>query len=361
MAQGTSPLQLGLLLRTGEQSKPAGRVIGWGEIREMSVMAEAVGFDTIWVADHLIFRNAGIVVMPPGDSRGPHEAWTLLSAIAAVTSRVTLGPFVACNSFREPALLAKMADTLDEVSGGRLLLGAGAGWHEPEYTAFGFPFDHLAGRFEEALQIIVPLLKGETVTFHGNYYSVDDCRAPAARPAPGGPPIWIGAKRPRMLRLVAQYADAYNTVWHREPSQLIEPYAQTWRRPAARSGATRPAISRTTGTNVLVPDAGDAPDAPATALTGTAAGDRRADLGVPHRGRRVPHDDDPGPVDDDGHRAVRQGDRDDPVIRAECRRVTSRRVPSRRVIGRCSELVCWSALNSEGVGAAAYERWPRAA
>ena len=147
MANGKNPLQLGLLLRTGEQSKPAGRVVGWPELREMSVMAEAVGFDTIWVADHLIFRNAGSVVMEPGTSRGPLEAWTLLSAIAAVTSKVTLGPFVACNSFREPALFAKMADTLDEVSGGRLLLGIGAGWHEPEYTAFGFPFDRLASRF----------------------------------------------------------------------------------------------------------------------------------------------------------------------------------------------------------------------
>src|SRR5918998_1202403 len=125
MTTGTGRLQLGLLLRTGEQSKPAGRVIGWGELREMTEMAEAVGFDTIWVADHLIYRNAGSVVMEPGTSRGPHEAWTLLSAIAAITSKVTLGPFVACNSFRHPALFAKMVDTLDDVSGGRGVLRPG--------------------------------------------------------------------------------------------------------------------------------------------------------------------------------------------------------------------------------------------
>src|SRR3954452_15568383 len=226
MTDGTGRLQLGLLLRTGEQSKPAGRVVGWGEIREMSVMAEAVGFDTIWVADHLIMRNAGSVVMPPGESRGPHEAGTLLSAIAAVTSNDTLGPFVACNSFREPALLAKMADTLDEVSGGRLLLGLGAGWHLPEYTAFGFPFDHLAGRFEEALQIIVPLLKGEKVTFHGQYYNVDDCLLVPHGPRPNGPPIWIGARQPRMLRLVARYADAYNTMAHRVPEPATAQFQQ---------------------------------------------------------------------------------------------------------------------------------------
>ena len=235
----------------------------------MSVMAEAVGFDTIWVADHLIFRNAGSVVMEPGASRGPYEAWTLLSAIAAVTSKVTLGPFVACNSFREPALLAKMADTLDEVSGGRLLLGLGAGWHEPEYTAFGFPFDHLAGRFEEALQIIVPLLKGETVTFHGRYYNVDDAELRPRGPRPGGPPIWIGAKGPRMLRLVAQYADAYNTVWHSDVSQSTERFANMDAacREAGRDPST---LLRTSGSNVLVPDAGDAPDAPASAMTGSA-------------------------------------------------------------------------------------------
>jgi len=269
MTDKTGGLQLGLLLRTGEQSKPAGRVVGWSEIREMSVMAEAVGFDTIWVADHLIFRNAGAVVMEPGISRGPYEAWTLLSAIAAVTSTVTLGPFVACNSFREPALLAKMADTLEEVSGGRLLLGLGAGWHEPEYTAFSYPFDHLAGRFEEALQIIVPLLKGERVTLHGTYYSVDDAELRPRGPRPGGPPIWIGAKGPRMLRLVAQYADAYNSVWHSDVSATTERFARM--DAACREVGRDPStLMRTSGSNVLVPHAGDAPDAPASAMTGSA-------------------------------------------------------------------------------------------
>ena len=268
MANGTKPLQLGLLLRTGEQSKPAGRVVGWSELREMSVMAEAVGFDTIWVADHLIFRNAGNVVMEPGTSRGPLEAWTLLSAIAAVTSKVTLGPFVACNSFREPALFAKMADTLDEVSDGRLLLGIGAGWHEPEYSAFGFPYDHLASRFEEALQIIVPLLKGETVTFQGKYYSVTDAELRPRGPRPGGPPIWIGAKQPRMLRLLAKYADAYNTVWHPTPVPAIEAFARV-DAACAEVGRDPSEILRTSGTHVLVPDAGDAPDAAPTALTGS--------------------------------------------------------------------------------------------
>src|SRR6185295_10070568 len=100
------------------------------------------------------------------------EAWTLMGAIAEATSRIAIGPYVACCSFRNPALIAKQVDALEEISDGRILLGLGAGWHEPEYAAFGFPFDHRASRFEEALQIIVPLLRGETVTFHGQYYSV---------------------------------------------------------------------------------------------------------------------------------------------------------------------------------------------
>lgn len=266
-ANRTSPLQLGLLLRTGEQSKPAGRSVGWPELREMSVMAENVGFDTIWVADHLIFRNAGNVVMEPGTSRGPLEAWTLLSAIAAVTSKVTLGPFVACNSFREPALFAKMADTLEEVSGGRLLLGIGAGWHEPEYTAFGFPFDHLASRFEEALQIIVPLLKGESVTFQGKYYQVTDAELRPRGPRPGGPPIWIGAKQPRMLRLVARYADAYNTVWHRDPAPAAEAYAKV-DAACAEVGRDPSTIMRTSGANVIVPGM-EAVDASPAFLSGS--------------------------------------------------------------------------------------------
>ena len=268
MANGNGELQLGLLLRSGEQARPAGRVIPWSELREMSVMAEDVGFDTIWMADHLIMRNAGSVVMEPGTSRGPLEAWTVLSAIAAVTKRVTLGPFVACNSFREPALLAKMADTLDDVSDGRLLLGLGAGWHEPEYTAFGFPFDHLAGRFEEALKIIVPLLKGEKVSFHGTYYNVDDAELRPRGPRPGGPPIWIGAKGPRMLRMVAQYADAYNTVWHSDVSQTVERFANL--DAACREVGRDPAtIQRTAGSHILVPNAGDAPDAPASPIRGS--------------------------------------------------------------------------------------------
>ncbi|MCC6175606.1 MAG: LLM class flavin-dependent oxidoreductase [Chloroflexi bacterium] len=268
MANDTGQFQLGLMLRAGEMAEPAGRVVGWSELRDMAQAAEGVGFDTLWMPDHLIYRNSGTVVMPEGASRGPLEAWTVLSALASITSRVTLGPFVACTSFRSPALFAKMADTLDEVSGGRVLLGLGAGWHEPEYTAFGYPFDHLAGRFEEALQIIVPLLKGETVTFSGTYYQVDDCVLRPHGPRPAGPPVWIGAKQPRMMRLVARYADAYNTVWHPQPSGLHGPYAKL--EGACREVGRDPAsIQRTAGTHVRAPGVVEAPGSPPTALQGS--------------------------------------------------------------------------------------------
>ena len=130
-------------------------------MREIAKRAEEAGFAFLMAPDHLIFRrspagNVPAIDMPEGKSRGIWEVWSVLSAVAEATRRVHLGTLVACTGFRNPALLAKMADTLDEISGGRLILGLGAGWHEPEYDAFGYPFDHRVARFEEALQIIIP-------------------------------------------------------------------------------------------------------------------------------------------------------------------------------------------------------------
>ena len=253
MARANGRLQLGLLLRSGEMRPPSGeRTVGWAELREMARLAEAIGFDTLWVADHLLFRHSPPVIIPDGKTYGVWECWTLLSALAVATERVTLGPLVACTSFRNPALLAKMADTLDEVSGGRLILGLGAGWHEPEYEAFGFPFDHRAGRFEEALRIIVPLLREGRVAFEGQYFDARDCELRPRGPRPNGPPIWIGASQPRMMGLVARFADAYNTVWHGHPRMLEEPFAAL--DAACREAGRNPSsVLRTSGTFVAVP------------------------------------------------------------------------------------------------------------
>ncbi len=267
MAGATRKLELGLLLRNGEQ--PDWRVVRWAELREMAKVAEAVGIDTLWVADHVLVRSGPGSGVPEGKTRGVHEAWTLLSALAEATSAVGLGPFVACTSFRNPAMLAKMADTLEEVSGGRLVLGLGAGWHQPEYDAFGFPFDHLASRFEEALQVIVPLLREGRVDFEGQYYQARDCELRPRGPRPNGPPIWIGANKPRMLRLTARYADAYNTVWHSSPAELAEPFARL-EAACHEVGRDPLTIGRTAGAFLWLPGPGDESASPRPeALKGT--------------------------------------------------------------------------------------------
>jgi len=257
---GRGRLQIGLMMRSGNPPVPgAGRVVPWTELKEIALAAEEAGVDTLFAPDHLIFRKYGSFdSIPEGESKGCWEVWTLLSAIASITSRVTLGPFVACTSFREPAVLAKMADTLDEVSGGRLLLGLGAGYHVPEYTAFGFPHDHLAGRFEEALQIILPLLKGERVTFHGQYYNVDDCVLVPHGPRPAGPPVWIGARQPRMLRLVARHAHAHNTMAHRVPETATAQFQQL-DDACEEVGRDPSTIMKTIGSFVAFPGAEDDP------------------------------------------------------------------------------------------------------
>ncbi|MFN8637244.1 MAG: LLM class flavin-dependent oxidoreductase [Chloroflexota bacterium] len=259
-ANGRGKLQLGIMMRSGDHLVPgAGRVVPWTELKEIAIAADEAGVDTLFAPDHLIFRKYGnFDTIPEGEHRGCWEAWTLLSAIAGITKNVTLGPFVACTSFREPAVLAKMAGTLDEVSGGRLILGLGAGYHEPEYTAFGLPFDHLAGRFEEALQIIVPLLKGERVTFHGQYYHVTDSLLHPPGPRPGGPPIWIGARQPRMLRLTAKYADAYNTMPHTGP-ESVAPQLQALDDACEQEGRDPATLSKTVGAFVCFPGSEDDP------------------------------------------------------------------------------------------------------
>ena len=193
------------------------RALTFPEIRATAQRCEQLGFDSIWIYDHLLYR------FKKGVTTGIWEGWSMLSALAACTQKVELGPLVACNSFRNPALLAKMAHTVDEISGGRLTLGLGAGWNQPEYDAFGMPFDHRVDRFEEALQIIRPLLKDGYVDFSGKYYTARDCEIRPRSPRPGGPPLMIGASKPRMLRLTAQYADLYNAGYMTLPRSTVTP------------------------------------------------------------------------------------------------------------------------------------------
>src|SRR5690242_8324253 len=187
----------------------------YDSIRAAAQQAETDGFDSIWLADHLFYRT-------PGEpTRGIWECWTILSALAEATRRVEIGTLVLCNSFRHPAIVAKMATAADEVSHGRLILGIGAGWNEPEYQAFGLPFDHRVDRFDEALQILKPLLREGRVDFSGRYYQARDCEDTPRGPRPEGPPLLIGAEGPRMLRLTARYADLWNTGYMGEPETMV--------------------------------------------------------------------------------------------------------------------------------------------
>ncbi len=235
-------MKLGLASGTVEGSF-RGRTPTFRDLEEMVHLAEQIGLDSFWLADHLLYRFGD------QDERGSWESFTMLSALAAVTTRISLGPIVACTAFRNPAPLAKMADTLDEITAGRFILGLGAGWHEPEFQAFGYPFDHRASRFEEALEIIVPLLRHGQVDFHGQYYQADNCVLRPRGPTAGGPPIWIGARGPRMLRIVAQYADAWNTVWHLSAAKVAEAYTG-FKRACVEVGRGVGTVELTAGTMV---------------------------------------------------------------------------------------------------------------
>lgn len=189
-------------MRVGVQLPEVERVVRWDEIVAMARAAETAAFDSLWLGDHLLYRGED------RRERAPWDAWTQLAALGAITARVTLGPLVAATSFHPPGLIARMAASIDEISGGRFVLGIGAGWNEPEFTAFGIPFDHLASRFEERFTIVHRLLAGEHVTFDGEYEHVRDAvlLPPAARRVP----VMIGSTGPRVLRASLPHVASWN-------------------------------------------------------------------------------------------------------------------------------------------------------
>jgi alkanesulfonate monooxygenase SsuD/methylene tetrahydromethanopterin reductase-like flavin-dependent oxidoreductase (luciferase family) len=195
-------MKVGLSLpQTADRGSEGG---SWAQIGRLARMADEGGADSLWVADHLFYRDEKVEI-------GIHESFTLLTAVAAVTTRVQMGPLVAATSFRSPGMLAKIATTLDSVADGRLILGLGCGWHEAEYQSFGYPFDHRVGRFEEILSAVRSLLRGERVTVAGRWIDLNDA---VLLPRPERAiPLLIAANGPRMLEITARFADAWQAAW----------------------------------------------------------------------------------------------------------------------------------------------------
>ena len=191
-------------LKVGVQLPEVEYVATWAQQREMALAAEAIGLDSVWVGDHLLYRDDG------KPTRAPWEAWSTLAALAAVTERVALGPLVAATSFHNPAMIAKKAATIEEISGGRLILGLGAGWNRVEYEAYGYPFDHRVSRFEEAFTIIRELLRTGRSDFRGEFYQLEDCELLPRGPRPEGPPLMVGSEGPRMLGITLPHVRAWN-------------------------------------------------------------------------------------------------------------------------------------------------------
>jgi probable F420-dependent oxidoreductase len=246
-------------VRIGIQLPEVERQVPWPEYLAMAQAAEEAGFDSVWIGDHLLYRGDG------RPERGPWEAWTLLAALAAATDRVEMGPLVACAGFHPPGLIAKMAATIAEISGGRFVLALGAGWNEPEFRAFGLPFDHRVSRFEEAFAIIRRLLAGERVTLHGRYWQADDAvliPQPAERPR-----LMIGSNGPRMLAMALPHVDAWNT-WYEDFGNSPEGFARLNDRVSAaareagrepgeihRSACVLVVLDRSAGERPITPDA----------------------------------------------------------------------------------------------------------
>lgn len=244
-------MRFGLALPQYDFSLPGGRPISWSHVRDWAQQAEELGFDSVWLSDHLFLdlaRYGG-----SGEAQGAMECFTTLAALATVTSRVRLGSLVVCNDLRNPALVAKMAATIDLLSGGRLELGMGAGWYEAEYAAAGIPFGApgvRVSRLAEAVQVVAGMLSSPSFSFSGEHYTVKEAwNLPRPLQSPR-PPVIVGGKGERMARIAGRHADGFNSVWAWTP----ERYADRVRvvETAARAAGRDPsALRRTVGLYTL--------------------------------------------------------------------------------------------------------------
>jgi probable F420-dependent oxidoreductase len=242
--------------RVGVQLPEVEREVRWPEYVAIARAAEEVGFDSIWVGDHYLYRGNG------RPERGPWEAWTLLAGLAIVTERVRLGPLVASLNFHNPAVFAKTAAAVDELSGGRLVVALGAGWNRTEFDAFGLLFDHRASRFEEGFEIVRRLLGGERVTFDGRFHRARDAvllPVPARRP-----PLMIGSTGERVLAAALPHVDVWNT-WFDWYGNTAEGFATKIREideACERAGRDPATVERSACVLVRLGDDAERPDEP---------------------------------------------------------------------------------------------------
>ena len=233
------PIKVGFLMNTIENGMD-GETPRWADIERMAKTAEEVGFDSIWIGDRLLVDD--------GDSAvGMWESIPFLGALAAVTSRIEIGTLVIRSIYRNPALVAKIADAVDEISGGRFTLGFGAGSDAGENDRFGWPEDHPIGRLEEATAIVHGLLHKGRLDYEGKYYRVHDCELRPRGPRPEGPPLMLAARGPRARKLTARYADIWNRylIYDKDNLAEIEQYQKEMDEACAAEGRDPATLLRT--------------------------------------------------------------------------------------------------------------------
>ncbi len=225
----------------------SGRMFGVDQVARTIERVEELGFDSAWVMDHPFLEA-------PAWRVTGHDPMILLASAAARTRRIGLGTLVVCPAFRTVGQLAREAAALADASGGRFILGLGAGWHQPEFDAFAYPFDHLVGRFEEQLRAVRDLLAGGRVTAEGRYVRLRGAEVLATAPPP---PVWVAGRGPRMLRLTARHADGWNLAWGGlDPDWLAEPLTAL-RRELEAAGRERASFTVSAGVS-WVPDGSSA-------------------------------------------------------------------------------------------------------
>ncbi len=238
-----TPTSLGLMVPVSERAAFGGTP-QYSDILAMSQTAAEIGFEALWFADHFSFAS-------DDDLRGAWDAWTLMAAIVAAVPGLKVGPMVACTAYRNPGVIAKMTEMIEDIGGGRFILGLGAGWHKPEYDQFGLPFEPRVTRFEEALEVIHGLLRDGKADVQGTYTQANGAVNLPRATGGGQTPIMIGSTGARMLRLLATWADAWNTAWYGSTAGVAEKIAKL---DAACEAVGRDpkTVIRTAGVNVAL-------------------------------------------------------------------------------------------------------------